>query len=614
MPRRPRQHQLEDRSRTEFRRLLPDHFVVRDKDKDYGVDLEVELFGDDGRATGLVFNVQIKATDDPSKRDRLRLTTSQRNYLLSLPARTILVRWCSADQSFHWEWLERTSEPEQGAESQTVQFAEENQWTDASASQIEETLQDWRRIKEHPPGAPVHVRIDLDECPGAQRQPCQAIVRSLVGETRALILGTASDGLALTIKITADVVRLSLGSVAYLEADISGLMPDLRDLIRYMITAALCRVPLPQHADALARRCLAVGVPSPSPELAVWAVRALTSSARQSVELAIANGFHEDGLSPILLWHHLDSAPFDAEDREAARQTFLEACLAADGLADRPSAQGAVRYSLGNHFASQRDPRRAIREFNQARKLRPAYADTDYFLSEVGGALFGCQRYSLGADFYRRALDLSPSPRLNLCLGDCLLFSGALSEALRCFDAAGQNGDAKITAEANLKSYVCQWLIDRHGERVIRQRSIVSDRFPGPRSEVDNREILSALDPMDGISHWNTGVSLATEEDYAEALPHFLYCAFEKSGDTEAWMNALLCALNLGRPEVLQDLLRGALALGGPTAADDFVERLGSVEEVSGGLSRAISEINAEFDADQSAPGIYRVLGNDDEA
>ena len=66
MPRRTRAHELEALSRSAMRACLPPGWVVRDVHQDdYGVDQQVEIF-DDGLATGLMFHVQLKATDEPS--------------------------------------------------------------------------------------------------------------------------------------------------------------------------------------------------------------------------------------------------------------------------------------------------------------------------------------------------------------------------------------------------------------------------------------------------------------------------------------------------------------------------------------------------------------------
>jgi hypothetical protein len=63
MPKRVSQHKIEDVSRLMFQLVLPRVWLFRNKDKDYGVDGEVELFDENGKPKGLVFWVQLKATE-----------------------------------------------------------------------------------------------------------------------------------------------------------------------------------------------------------------------------------------------------------------------------------------------------------------------------------------------------------------------------------------------------------------------------------------------------------------------------------------------------------------------------------------------------------------------
>lgn len=78
MPRRPRNHALETKSRRLFEAAIPDDWVVTEAGTDYGVDLRVEIF-EDGSATGLQFNVQLKATDGDTG-DRWPIKRQTLNY------------------------------------------------------------------------------------------------------------------------------------------------------------------------------------------------------------------------------------------------------------------------------------------------------------------------------------------------------------------------------------------------------------------------------------------------------------------------------------------------------------------------------------------------------
>jgi Domain of unknown function (DUF4365) len=52
---RNRTHILEEESLFELRKIFPKEWVIREKPKDYGIDVEVEVFNDHGGYTGIVF-------------------------------------------------------------------------------------------------------------------------------------------------------------------------------------------------------------------------------------------------------------------------------------------------------------------------------------------------------------------------------------------------------------------------------------------------------------------------------------------------------------------------------------------------------------------------------
>ncbi|UBZ13493.1 DUF4365 domain-containing protein [Flagellimonas marinaquae] len=60
---RSRTHILEEESLLELKKILPIEWVIREKPKDYGIDIEVEIFTSKGEYTGIVFWIQLKATD-----------------------------------------------------------------------------------------------------------------------------------------------------------------------------------------------------------------------------------------------------------------------------------------------------------------------------------------------------------------------------------------------------------------------------------------------------------------------------------------------------------------------------------------------------------------------
>ncbi len=62
-PKRSRSHTVETDSLREFARLLPLEWVIRPHSSEDGLDDEVEIFEESGPSTGLMFFVQLKATE-----------------------------------------------------------------------------------------------------------------------------------------------------------------------------------------------------------------------------------------------------------------------------------------------------------------------------------------------------------------------------------------------------------------------------------------------------------------------------------------------------------------------------------------------------------------------
>jgi hypothetical protein len=107
--RRPRAHQIEDRSRLAFGRVLPAQWVMERVAHDYGLDVRVEIFTDDGRATGQMFFAQLKSTDKLPTRNGLsvRVKPDHLAYWNSMAVPTMLVVWVAPTDELFWRWTHR---------------------------------------------------------------------------------------------------------------------------------------------------------------------------------------------------------------------------------------------------------------------------------------------------------------------------------------------------------------------------------------------------------------------------------------------------------------------------------------------------------------------------
>jgi tetratricopeptide (TPR) repeat protein len=614
VPKRPRSHQIETLSEERFRSIVPKQWVVRRKDQDYGIDLEVEIFDQENEATGLLFFVQLRATDNTNLSKKTVLTRDQQEYFSKLQLPTILFRYCTADASSHWRWNYTLPDLKDGSKSHTILFSDDDQWSDRTPNQIEEALRLWRSVKRQPVDRPISLHFEGILLPPPLRQPIRSAVRQLVEGVAALRWeDEATDEVILTVSATTGTVTVSLGKVATLTGPYNELdIPAFKSQLLYMVTAVLDRLGLHRHADLAARCCLAAQIPAPTAELAHRVCYALKSNAVQAASLAILNGLHDfrraDG---AFFLGHLSRQPFDVADRDEAFRLFIHATRESAHAAGDEASEGSAWYSLGNHHAMRREPALAFAAFNRARKLRKQYMTTPYFLSEVGGVLFGAGHFQASANFYTRSADLEANQRLSLHLGDALLMSGQFQKATARYCEALAGGDPAIVAEADLKGEVALWLLTKHGVVSRLQTSKARSISTAPDAPSHHRRILGKIDAMDTNAHWNLGVCLARGKKYPEALRHFLVCAFQRSGDQEAWTNALLCALNSQNPPMLQRVLRCALVLGGPYAADSFCARMSNAGEITSLLTSVIAEFSTELSVGRPPATTIRILKRD---
>mgnify|MGYP000105989169 CR=1 FL=1 len=108
MPQRPRSHQLATESENFLRGVVPSSWVVQDLTHDYGKDFLVEVFLR-GKATGLEFIVQLRATDNLRKRgDKVvtRMKVKTINYLLMNKVPSLLLIYDGRIKIGHYIWIE----------------------------------------------------------------------------------------------------------------------------------------------------------------------------------------------------------------------------------------------------------------------------------------------------------------------------------------------------------------------------------------------------------------------------------------------------------------------------------------------------------------------------
>ncbi|MDK1376425.1 MULTISPECIES: DUF4365 domain-containing protein [unclassified Sinorhizobium] len=152
MPNRPRSHIIEDLAQAKFTLAVQPTWILRSKDKDYGVDWEAERLGESDSGTGDVFYVQSKATDVKASAQSVQIKVDRLRYLTSFEVPAMIVRYCVPTDTTYWIWAnEALAQSKSDAETVNVRFGEEHLWNDDTLREIERTIPILRKIKRSDP-------------------------------------------------------------------------------------------------------------------------------------------------------------------------------------------------------------------------------------------------------------------------------------------------------------------------------------------------------------------------------------------------------------------------------------------------------------------------------
>lgn len=623
MPTRARSHILEEESVRRFSENLPAGWVYRDKKPDYGIDGEVEIFNADGSPTGLSFNVQLRATDDTTRAKQVRLEVDELNYYQSFDLPTAIIRYGSQEGSLFWQWASYIISRVKIAEGQktvTYRFNESDRWSDATPAPIRRTLEVRRRLSNFPPSAAIPLRIDLSALPETDRYPLDRAIAHTIAESNGAVVRASSEPADVEAVVRLEPNFLSVGIDTLTGATFDLHEPTTDDYlasILYGLVRIFRRQRLLRQAESLALLLAERRLAHHSEELAFEACIALARDLPQFVRLAIANGFHKQGpmQGPIALT--ITKAPQDREARHTAMETFFEASLD-DAREVTPTSEAAAHYSIGNFYRGQSCFVRAAYHYNRARHLRPAYLQTDYFLTELAGVLFLAGHYTLATTFYREAVRLRPqTPDLVFLLGDALLLSGSIGEARACFEEALESGTAsRLLCEAELKIFICDHLIASTGLEILPRRRAEANsamRSDGRDGAEHLEHLICDVDTFHPLARFNLGIMQERQGDRNNALYNFLICATVQPGDVEAWANASICALGLGEDELLLRIMNTAIHHMGGEAYDHFRTRIAaqSPPESLALFDKIAMQLLAESDGSRDNNFTLRMLDGD---
>ncbi len=582
MPSRPRSHQLEDESKRQFASILPSAWVFRGANPDYGIDGQIEVFDRNNKATGLMFLVQLKGTDEAHLKDALaiqfKLDTLTYYRKLDLPV--MIVLYHSQTGHFSWRWAHEvdTFFAERGQEYITVRMPNDAAWLPDTPSLIEKDLTEFREVRS--PGIRLPQtfsvvtaengfhgtpRATLEAALIEAAQDISDVVRlsseneNVAGAHPAIVIDNARFVVSLS-----GLTSLTFHTESYPAEFATTKLPH--DILT-TIGVVLGRAGHHNLAAQIACKHLDKSSLLETPEIFFQVLRAIAKGRCLTDGLRLAEALLKSeslSLAQMLIVPALMSggAPLSASEIEYLR-SLMKQIIERHKADGRKEEAATAHYNLGNHLRAQRGlhDRGALKQYCLAARCDPVYRQRHYFWREAGGILFGLARFAFSARAYDKAIRLGGEKECMALRADALMFAGRYAEAHQLFqDYLRTDVDAE-DAEWRLKSFALVAIIKSLGlekqkrdqASAIRVANVVA--LSPTDAEASLNEALQ-FDALCALAWFNLAVNAHRQKKPDDALLGFVMAGLIGRTDPESWANALLLSL---RPEKLSLLVEIAL-------------------------------------------------------
>jgi tetratricopeptide (TPR) repeat protein len=564
MSNRPRSHQIEDESRTDFERRLPKAWVYRRVTPDYGIDGSVEVFGDDGQRTGRHFNVQLRATDQLSLKTALavRLELDACKYYKSLDVPVLIARFHAPTGKLYVRWFHGFDPyyARGGKKTTTFRLSDSDEWSGETPARLVQDLETIRRVRSKalPVPVPFRLRFDGDLVQGLSAGEISLELRKVLQAVPgALIIGTNLPQPFGEISVSKKEISVNLAGLKSFHLHFSkALKSEAKTALHYdILLACALTLDMAGYSD-LAARLIREFAPLSTLirniEVGSYIARCFAIAQRFDDAIALAEKLltaprSRAAGSMLMMATLARSWSLSKVERNQLSGFLSRFATSEEGRGDALSAATA-NYNLANYFRSVSRHRAALRHYRRAAKFDPKYLERSYFCREVASVLFLCRRYRSAAVIYERSIALGESGLALALFADALLFSGEYCKALRQFEAY-VTADTAPESEFVLKSWALKGLQQAFGiSRQSRQAKVALD-LAVPDSEIAESIFAERLDAalradaLCGLAWFNLGSVLNRQGKRDDACIAYLWAALINRNDAQAWANAFLLSV-----------------------------------------------------------------------
>lgn len=396
MTKRVKQHQLEDLSRSKYSLEIPRNWVMRDKEKDYGIDAEVEIFDENDRATGLVYWVQLKATESSDKlaARKVDLRIDAIKYYKSLELPVLIVRYSEKEDLFYCRWVHEIDIFYAKKDAKTIRiiFCNEDIWGEDSAANTTKFIKKLRAVKSGAVALPVPIFMDVKEDAingiprgiflAGYRQALKAypqIATYQIDREKAVLYTTLKD----------DELSISLASVtgctfhSIKARDVEGFDEGIVADVLLGLAVSLANIGQIEMSARIFLDNRLKGRFFQKHELLIQFIPMLIRTSRygEIIEAACkAIDLNEDNIIEcITTASAITIVTPDDQDKSTNFQKLLDRCLEKNIALSKNPLIGISHYNLGNHYRSRKLYRKSIAHYLMARRFENKYLNQPYY-------------------------------------------------------------------------------------------------------------------------------------------------------------------------------------------------------------------------------------------
>lgn len=611
MPSRPIQHQLEDESRVEFQHLLPSRWVFRDKQKDYGIDGEVELFDSSNQAQGLMFYVQLKATasEDDAFIMSTDLSMDSLKYYQQLEIPVLLVKYSKHRECLYIKWIYNVDVSMAKAGSQTfrIRFSEDDRWTDLSDMAIEKRLVNVRALKSGHFRLPIPYTLVIQENAIEQCSPLifQTQIRRHLSQYSDYLRYDSEDNAVIRIFLDSEELKLNvcdLTEYTFHRKALENAENTSREVAEDILLGTAASMASLGRIDYCGKIIFEKNLEArltKNKDLLLLLLPRLFQSLYLEKVLDLIGNILDNHFSAevqiISTINVLISSRCSNVDRLAVIEQFFKRRLVSALSSNDRTQIGVSHYNLGNHYRSRSMYSESIQNYIDAKRFEPKYLRQHYYYSELAGCFFLSGRYRFAAKLYGRAIELGATGMTEALYADALLFSGEYEKSLETFNDYLQKEQKPI--DEFLLKHICLGQVlqkkniksqNREIERATAQADISSlESTCVQKKKLD--DVLN-LDLLCGLAWFNQGLLAMTDSDFEEALISFAMAGLVQSNDLEAWTNATLCTFNLTPESMPADvfglIVRTAYAFNGEKYLEELYHSFETINKDAGEFSK----------------------------